>query len=218
MSKRKISVVMASFLGNYGEFAATNRTAKFKRAVKSFLNQTYTNKELIIVADGCKETQKIYDENWSNINEIKCVLIPKQNLYSGEPRNVGNNIASGDIITYLDNDDVIGNKHLEIIEKQFSDNYDWVYYNDYLVLDKNFKKLKVRRVQTRFGSIGTSSISHKPLNEKIWSVGYGHDWLVVLKLAAIGGRFKKLKDTPQYLVAHWGLGQKGIETQQGGDF
>ena len=44
----KVSVVMASFLGEYSG-AAKNRDKKFLRAVKSFKNQTYDNKELIIV-------------------------------------------------------------------------------------------------------------------------------------------------------------------------
>lgn len=210
---------MASFLGQYGSHApGVTRDAKFKRAVKSFLNQTYENKELIIIADGCQRTQQIYDDNWTDNTLIKCLLTTKQPLYSGEIRNIGNKIAAGEIISYLDNDDVIGKNHLETIEKQFTDDFDFVYYDDYLVMDQSFKQLKTRRVQPRFGSIGTSSISHKPTVTNLWSTGYGHDWLTVLKLAALGGKFKKLDQTPQYLVAHWGTGNAGISTGQGGDF
>ena len=49
----KISVIMASFL-QMGH--KTNQDIKFVRAVKSFLNQTYKDKELIIVSDGCQKT------------------------------------------------------------------------------------------------------------------------------------------------------------------
>ena len=51
----KFSVIMASYLGNYPG-CANNREAKFIRSVKSFLNQSYDNKELIIVSDGCEIT------------------------------------------------------------------------------------------------------------------------------------------------------------------
>lgn len=218
MSKRKISCICASYLGQYGSHKpGPIRDAKFKRAVKSFINQTYDNKELIIIADGCQRTQDIYDKNFADYDNIKCIMTPKQQLYSGEIRNIGNKIATGDIITYLDNDDVIGKNHFEIIERQFTD-VDWVYYDDYLVLDKSFKQLQTRRVQPRFGSIGTSSITHKNIDQSVWYTGYGHDWLCVLKLASLGLKFKKLKETPQYLVAHWGTGAAGTMNRSGGDF
>ncbi|MBK7363081.1 MAG: hypothetical protein IPJ01_12360 [Micavibrio sp.] len=61
----KISVVMASFLSDY-DFSATDRVTKFHRAVKSFLNQSYLFKELIVVSDGCAITAseiRHYDNN-----------------------------------------------------------------------------------------------------------------------------------------------------------
>lgn len=203
---RKISVIMPSFLGEYPG-CAKNRDKKFKRAVKTFLNQTYPEKELFIIADGCEKTYEIYEENWKNNENIECIFIPKQVIYSGQVRTEGLKHATGEIITYLDNDDVFGKRHLETIEKQFTDDVDWVYYDDYLVLSKDFKQLHKRIVEPRFGSIGTSSISHRNLEilkNGIFSDGYGHDWLAVLNLASKGLKFKKLQETPSYLVCHWG--------------
>lgn len=205
----KISVIMASYLGNYPG-CATNREMKFKRSVKSFLNQTYENKELIIVSDGCDKTVQLYNDNFSKYDNIKLIKLNKQNLYSGAMRNVAFNIINGDIITYLDSDDVYGKNHLQIISEQFDINkYDWVYYDDYMVLNNEFSKLHIRKVETRYGSIGTSSISHKnPKNVKnghklIWGDGYGHDFLFVFKLNSLTNSFKKLEKMPQYLVAHY---------------
>jgi glycosyltransferase involved in cell wall biosynthesis len=212
---KKISVIMASFLGEYPN-AAKQRDKKFKRAVNTFLKQTYENKELIIVSDGCTKTYEIYEENWKDLDNVECIMLPKQVTYSGEVRTEGLKHITGDIVCYLDNDDAWGKKHLETIEKQFTDDVDWVYYDDYLVLSNDFKKLHKRIVEPRFGSIGTSSIAHRNLDileNGIFSDGYGHDWLAVLNLACKGLNFKKLEETPAYLVCHWGDVNKG-----GGDF
>jgi len=205
MPNPKISVIMASYLGNYPG-GASNRDKKFIRAVNSFKKQTYDNKELIIVSDGCPLTVQLHGQFFSKDPNIKLVPIPKQPLYSGEMRNAGLKFAEGEIISYLDTDDVLGPNHLQIIVDQFDiEKYDWVFYNDYMTLDATFKKLHLRIVEPRWASIGTSSISHKNLKETTWanSCGYGHDFMFILKLAGMGLKFKKLEKMPQYIVAHY---------------
>lgn len=208
---KKVSVIMASYLGEYPG-RSSNPDKKYMRAVKSFLSQTYQNKELIIVADGCDLTEKIYNEHFSKFDNIKLIKIPKQPIYGGNTRNAGLNIATGEIISYLDNDDVIGKNHLEIIMSQFTDDVDLVYYDDYLVMSPDFKKLHQRLNETRYGSIGTSSISHKNVDYLKWTDGYGHDWVFIMCAIVRGMQFKKLEKAPQYLVAHWG------GSSQRGDF
>lgn len=198
----KVSVIMASYLGDYPG-AGKNRDKKIIRAVNSFLNQTYINKELIIVADGCNKTKKIYDAYWKDNENIKFVFIPKQALFSGKVRDSGIKISSGEIITYLDNDDIIGKKHIETIVNQFDDDLDWVYYNDFLALNKEFNKFQKRWVQPRWASIGTSSISHRKSIDVIWPDGYGHDYLKIIKMISLGTKFKKLEVDPQYIVCHY---------------
>jgi glycosyltransferase involved in cell wall biosynthesis len=203
----KFSVIMASFLQMPQR---TNLDLKFKRSVKSYINQTYEDKELIIVSDGCEITNKLYQENFSDRPDIQLISLPKQEYYSGIIRNIAFEYATGDIITYLDADDVIGKNHLKIISEQFDmDKWDWVYSDDYMVLNKEFSKLHTRVVEPRWSSIGTSSISHKhprllKNGEYLkWGSGYGHDFLVCLKLAALGLNFKKLEKMPEYIVAHY---------------
>jgi len=206
----KVSVICASYLGDYPN-AAKNRDKKFVRAVNSFLNQTYQGEtELIIVGDGCTKTFEIYQENWADIPNVDIHLINKQPIYGGLVRTEGLKRATGEVIIYLDNDDVWGKTHLETIMRQFdTDKYDWVYFDDYLVGSKDFKNLHKRLVEPRFGQIGTSSICHKNVEGLRWNDGYGHDWIFVLGLAAKGLKFKKLEEAPQYLVCHWGGGSKG---------
>ncbi len=206
---KKVSVIMASFLGNYPG-RTSNPEQKFIRAVKSFLSQTYENKELIIVADGCDVTEKLYNENFSTFENVKLVKIPKQPVYGGETRNAGINIATGEIISYLDNDDVLGKTHLETIMGEFTDDIDMMYYDDYLVTSPDFKKLHMRLNETRYGSIGTSSISHKNVDFLRWTNGYGHDWVFIMTAIIRGMQFKKMTKPCQYLVAHWaGPNQRG---------
>lgn len=203
----KISVIMASFLGMPGR---DRLDAKFKRAVTSFLKQSYEDKELIIVSDGCEKTMQIYNENFTSYQNIKVIPIPKQPLYSGIMRNIAYEVADGDMITYLDADDVIGKNHLSIIAEQFDlEKWDAIYYNDFMTLDKDFSKLHVRVVEPRYGSIGTSSFSHKhPKSLKNgeylrWGDGYGHDFCYFLKIASLGYKFKKLEKMPEYIVCHY---------------
>jgi glycosyltransferase involved in cell wall biosynthesis len=208
MLNPKVSVIMPSYLGNYPG-SASNRDKKFIRAVNSFKKQTYQNKELIIVSDGCELTVELYGKHFVNDANIKLLRIPKQPLYSGEMRNIALKIADGDIISYLDTDDILGPNHLQLIVNGFDLNlWDFVYYNDLLVLDNTFKKFHLRIVEPRWASIGTSSISHKNLKElnDLWSSGYGHDWLFIFKLVSLGLKFKKLEKNSEYLVAHYSSG------------
>lgn len=183
---------------------------KFKRAVNSFIKQNYEDKELIIVSDGCEKTIELYQQNFNQYENIKLIPIPKQRPYSGQMRNIAIDASNGDIITYLDSDDVIGKNHLKIISEQFDLNdWDWIYSDDLMLLDKNFTKFHLRKVETRWGSIGTSAISHK--NPKLlkngeylkWGDGYSHDWVFCMKLASLGYRFKKLEKRGEYIVCHY---------------
>jgi len=202
----KVSVIMASWINPQ----RPNSDKKLIRAVNSFINQTYTDeKELIIVGDGCPKTKELYDANWKENKQIIYFGSNKLPMYAGGIRDIGLKIASGDLIMYLDNDDVYGKTHIQTIVEQFTDEIDWCYFNDYLVLNKEFNKFQKRFVDTRYGSIGTSSIAHRnPKKSEIlkdikWYSGYSHDFLFVFDLVSTGAKSKKLKTAPQYLVAHY---------------
>ena len=116
----KVTVIMASYLSPYPG-SASNPEKKFLRAVNSFKSQTYEDKELIIVSDGCQKTVELYEKYFLNDENIHLLPIQKQPLYSGEMRNVALRQANGDIICYLDADDIIGKKHIQTIIEQFTE-------------------------------------------------------------------------------------------------
>jgi glycosyltransferase involved in cell wall biosynthesis len=198
----KISVIMPSFLEEYevdSNKSAQNREFKFQRAVDSFLMQKYDNSELIIVSDGCEKTINIINDTYRSFIEnekIKLVSIPKQPFFSGFVRSKGIKKATGDLICYLDSDDMIGPFHLEAIHTYYDSSLDWMYYDDFLY--DGDKRIQ-RNVAIAFGRIGTSSFCHLTKTPIEWQSGYGHDWLTIQKLLNL--KYRKM-NTPEYLVCH----------------
>jgi glycosyltransferase involved in cell wall biosynthesis len=197
----RISVIMASYLEEYStgkHKSATNREFKFRRAVDSFLKQTFKDAELIIVSDGCQKTSKITREEYSKNPQIQLVELNKQPLFSGTVRQNGLRVAKGEIICYLDSDDILGENHLAVINKFDDSSYSWCYYDDYIF---DGKSKKTRQVQPKLNSIGTSSICHRNNSKFKWEDGYGHDWKSISNL--LNEKHYKL-ETPEYIVCHIG--------------
>lgn len=195
----KFSIVIASLLLPYTG-AAHDRERKLARAVASAQRQTYTDFEIIVVADGCHKTMEIVEDA---VN-VRSFLIPQGKLFGGGPRNKGIEEAQGDYIVYLDIDDFYGEDHLKKIAEHLN-GYDWVWYNDIRWNGKwheNFCDIY------QVGKHGTSNVCHKKLGVN-WDVkGYAHDYHFIQKLL----RFKNFKKipTPEYYVAHVpGYGRHG---------
>jgi glycosyltransferase involved in cell wall biosynthesis len=107
----KISTIMTSYLGDYPG-SRTNPIEKFHRAINSWLNQDYQNKELIIVSDGCPITEAEVGK-WNHIEQIKLVRANKSEAtWPGSRRQMGVDAATGDWITYLDTDDMYAPNYL----------------------------------------------------------------------------------------------------------
>ena len=212
----KISVIMPVNLEPYEMYekhsgktlvkSASNPDIKFVRAVNSFLLQTHEDKELIVVHDGCLQSKKILDMQFKKHLDsglIKSISISKQPFYSGKMRQVAIEKATGVIICFLDADDYFGRNHLEIIHNNFDLlNYDWVYYNDYIMRNIATQEGFMRDVVLEQCRIGTSNIAIKNgINFKWDENGYGHDWKVIEKyLLPLEHKTKII--TPEYYVCH----------------
>jgi len=119
--KIKISTIMMSYLGDYPG-ARSNPVEKFHRAFRSWLNQTYPNKELVIVSDGCEITNR-EARKWLHLPHVKLVELKKSaKKWPGANRQVGRDHATGDWITYLDTDDMYEPTFLERIQKEIEKN------------------------------------------------------------------------------------------------
>ena len=201
----KVSVVMPVYLGHY-KGCAEDREEKFVRAINSFLNNDYENKELIIIGDCCLQSENILKDKFHNeliSHKIKFYNMPKkQKLFSGKLRTIGLDLCEGKYIMYLDSDDMFGDKHISNVYYQLQFNQlDWCYYNDFLLPDG--AKLIKKEVELEHGSIGTSSIAHintKRLNWR-WCNGYGHDWKFVKKLIRFSNNYEKIYGAT-YIICH----------------
>jgi len=90
--------------------------------IKSILQQSYKNFELIIVNDGSTDNSLQIIKNYKNLDS-RIILIDQKN--SGKPsiaRNVGIKKSSGQIITFLDSDDIYDPNRLNLIITAFSMN------------------------------------------------------------------------------------------------
>lgn len=202
---------MASFLGEYSLnvsgkniFSASERPKRFTRAVYSFIKNKYENKELIICSDGCDITNRIYNTAFKDIENIKLVELEKKEDFSGEVRQSGLEVATGDYICYLDSDDTIGDEHIANLAHQIKDKngayIDWVYYNDYIRNNQGF--LLERNVEPELGKIGTSSFAHKRNINLQWQDGYNHDYHTIDKYLLTPMKKTKKIHGLQYVVRH----------------
>lgn len=87
--------------------SAYKRSDYLRRAIESVMNQTYSKIEIIIVDDNAgndyrNETKKIV----SDLSFPVKVLYPKENLGGSLARNSGADIATGEFIAFLDDDDL----------------------------------------------------------------------------------------------------------------
>ena len=106
MDKKLISVVIPSY----------NRFQYLKNAIESVLNQTYDNFEIIVINDGSTE-EDYYEYNFPEqvkIINLKENQTKKNGFGPGSIRNYGIDIAKGDYIAFLDDDDVWMKDKLEI--------------------------------------------------------------------------------------------------------
>lgn len=195
----KFSVIMPVTLTPYKN-CASNLEAKFIRAVESVIAQSFYDWELIIVADGCKCTKDVIMPYFIEyLPKIRLIEIPKQKLWSGSVRNAGIYKAEGEIITYLDADDLLGANHLKIINDNFGDS-DWVFFNDLIykfnAFFENHCNMDVK------GQCGTSNFAHKRSMNAYWrDDSYLHDYLMIKQLQAMSSNYKVIP-CGEYHICH----------------
>ena len=144
----KVSVIIPSY----------NRFNYLLNAVGSVLEQTYKNIEIIIVNDGSDENEYKVHKFPENV-KIVHLEENQKNIHGFGPgaiRNFGTEVAEGDFLAFLDDDDIWIENKLDIqIKKMLEGNYLMSCTEGYIgegIYDKN-KKYKLYNSQHYFKKI-----------------------------------------------------------------
>ena len=95
-----------------------NRLVLLKEAIRCYCEQTYQNRELIIVTDGTPRYRQAISDylDWLGRRDIRLVYIDEPNQPLGKLRNVSLDSARGDVVCQWDDDDL---NHPQRLERQF---------------------------------------------------------------------------------------------------
>ncbi len=100
--EKKVSIVLPVY----------NAEKYLKRCLDSILNQDYSNIELITIDDGSK------DSSWSILSEYQkqypqnIKLVKQENMGVSKTRNKGISLATGEYLTFIDNDDFLDKNYI----------------------------------------------------------------------------------------------------------
>ena len=114
-----------------------------KKSVKSVLNQTYKNFEILVIDNHSKDkTRQIIDDFKSN--KIKYFKIKNYGVI-GKSRNLGIKKSKGNWIAFLDADDQWFKNRLLVIKKEIEKkNFDYIASSEIIRILKKKKNLALR--------------------------------------------------------------------------
>ena len=135
----KVSIIMPSY----------NAESYIEDSVKSVLSQTYKDWELIIINDGSSDRTEEICKKYTSFDD-RIIYLFQENSKQATARNNGLKIAKGDIIAFLDSDDLWLPNKLELSLSYFDlDKFDLIFTDAYFGNDdeieneSNLKKLNV---------------------------------------------------------------------------
>jgi glycosyltransferase involved in cell wall biosynthesis len=135
-----VSVIVATY----------RRGDTLRRTLLSLANQTYSYIELVVVDDNADKdwnakVEEIIDNIKSQFKNRIIYIKNKKNKGAAETRNIGINRASGDYVTFLDDDDIyLPNKVKNQVEHMINNNSDYSLTDIYLY-DENEKLVEKRK-------------------------------------------------------------------------
>lgn len=110
-SNEKVSVIVPIY----------NVEKYLERCLKSIINQTYKNLEIILVNDGSPDNSLVICEKYKK-QDNRIIILNKKNGGLSSARNEGLKIATGDYISFVDSDDYIEKDMYEILVQNLIEN------------------------------------------------------------------------------------------------
>ena len=140
-----------------------------KECLDSIQNQTYTNFECIMINDGSEDKSK--EIAGSYLNDNRFILINQANSGQSVARNKGVEIAKGEFICFVDSDDIINIKLLEMLLSYERADFD-IIEADFTTDRKEFENTSCEQVNVVFEGEGEEilkafldswAITHQPV-------------------------------------------------------
>lgn len=166
-------------------------------AIKSVLNQTYENFELLIINDGTRDdSMKIVSKYQNKDDRIK--IYNKQNGGLSSARNYGLKYATGQYICFIDSDDYIEDTMLEKLNDEISvKKYDMLIYGYNIdILNSNEQKIESKKITEK--SFIFSRNNSQNLNFKNISI-IGYAWNKCYKYELIKNNSLKFEEGTSYI-------------------
>ena len=98
-----------------------NTSNYLERCVKSVVNQTYSDLEILLIDDGSTDGSGVICDKMAELDN-RVVAYHKENGGLSDARNYGIAKASGEIYAFIDSDDVIHERFMEILYKTMVQN------------------------------------------------------------------------------------------------
>ena len=167
-----------------------------KETIKSVLNQTHQNFEIIIIYDDLDLQDLPYLNKIKNFDKRINLIINNKNMGAGMSRNIAINYSKGDFIAFLDSDDIWKKNKLENQIKFMKQNSITVCHTSYYIINKQKKIINTRSARNFYKvkdllkscDIGLSTVivskKIKELNLKFPNLKTKEDfvfWLSILK-------------------------------------
>ena len=132
-----------------------NAEKHLDKTITNILEQTFTDFELLLIDDGSKDRSGDICDNWSK-KDSRVKVIHQENTGVGGARNAGLEVAQGEYIGFVDNDDLIHPQMYEILlgiaEKENAD------------IVMSFAALVNENEEVRFDSLDLYSINYKKVD------------------------------------------------------
>lgn len=222
-----VSVVVATY----------RRDEILQRALVSVANQTYKSFEIILVDDNDdiewnSRVGNIVSEFKKKYPEVAIkYIVNSPNLGSAKTRNVGIDAASGELVTFLDDDDIYLPENLEKqVENMLTEAADFgisdldLYYEDETLCERRIRsfitsteKDDLIRYHLMYHLAGTDTMIFKrEYLEKIGKfdpIDIGDEFYLMFKAIENGGKFTYMKGC--YVKAYVHRGEGGLSSGDG---
>ena len=177
-----------------------------KNTIKSILDQTYKNYELIFVYDDTNLEDLKYIKSLISKFKKKRLIINKKNLGVAKSRNIGVKFCKGSYIAFIDSDD-LWNKNKLSKQLDFMQKNSYLFsFTSYMEVNEEGNFIRERKVYRdanytnlyRSNFIGLSTVM---INKKIFSkinfpiLNTQEDFALWLKLARQGIKLKHFKNS-----------------------